>query len=743
MTDTRRIKAFWFVSASLAALLVLLAAAPAAAGREDESGYGFFRTVEGTSNLTTLEEGEPLEIEPNYPVMVGDRIWVTHGARLELVLPDRSLVRAMGGTDLYLERLALAADGDPGDPTALRLLTGEIQFVVREAARDLDPPRIATAGATVYLQDRGVYRISADEDGWTEVVVREGFAEVETDRGSSVVRAGEEARLDGAGYGRASIASAGREDSLEIWAAELDGYSVAGDSRRYVDERLHYEAAPLDRHGSWIGVEGRYAWRPRVANHWRPYSNGWWASSPSGLTWVSYEPWGWVTSHYGFWDYSPAFGWVWYPGSFYSPAWVYWYWGPTHVAWIPAGYYANFYGPRWGFNFRFGVYGWAGGSWGYWDYWTFCPTRYFGHRTYNAYWRSGRDLGRFGTLHAVPRGVITTDTRAIGRQHWGKPAEIYDALGSDLAARSRNARPMEKLVDITEFVARRPELSPEARGAVLSDRPGARGGEPGGGAVGRSLENRPWVAEPPRARSERLGRVGSGGSGRIEDDRPGSRFVGGPLPRLGSTPTPGAPSGLGRRLGDEDRGDVRGGSGGSGGGAVGRGVDSRIPPPATGGRLPIGRVEGGGDARTPRDIRVDLPPSPRATAPRRVGDSPPSFRTLEQRPPVVRRVLDGIRSRLGDGSSGSSGSSGSASGDGASSRGSGSVDRGSSSSGQSRGSSVSRPAPQRPPSSSARDGGSGRSSSGSSARSGSSSRGSKSTGSRSAAKPRPRSKPDN
>ncbi len=734
MTDTRRIKCFRLVSASFAALLALLAAAPAAAGHEDESGYGFFRTVEGKSNLTTLEEGEPLEIEPNYPVMVGDRIWVTHGARLELVLPDRGLVRAMGGTDLYLERLALAADGDPGDPTELRLLTGEIQFVVRDAAGDLGPPRVATSGATVYLQDRGVYRISADEDGWTEVLVREGFAEVETDRGSSVVRAGEEARVDGGGYGRVSLARAGREDSLELWAAELDGYAVAGESRRYVDESLHYESAPLDRHGSWIGVEGRYAWRPRVTNSWRPFSHGWWASSPSGLTWVSYEPWGWVTSHYGMWDYHPFHGWVWYPGSYYSPAWVYWYWGPTHVAWIPAGYYANFYGPRYGFSFgfRYGVYGWAGGSWGYWDYWTFCPVRYFGHRTYNAYWRSGRDLGRFGTLHAVPRGVITTDTRAIGRERWGKPTEIYDALSRDLSARNRAAVPMEKLVDITDFVARRPELSPEARGAVLTERP--RGSDAGSGAVGRSLENRPWVAEPPRARSERLGRGDD--AGRVGDERSGSRWVGSPLPRLQPTPTPGAPSGLGTRLGGDRDDDA----GGRGGGATGRGLDSRIPPPATGGRTPIG---GAAEGRSPRDVRVDLPPSPRAPAPRRVGDSPPSFRTLEERPPVVRRVLDGIRSRMGDGSAGSSGSSGSSGavgrGTGSSGGSSGSVDRGSSSSGDSRGSSASRPAPQRPPPSSA-SGSSNSSGRGSSARSAPSSR---SSGSRSAAKPRPRSKPDN
>ena len=221
--------------------------------------------------------------------------------------------------------------------------------------------------------------------------------------------------IEGSRSPRISVAAADSFDNLEIWVAELEGGYVPSGTE-YVDASLSYASRPLRRHGSWVSTSHGHGWRPRVAVSWRPFTDGWWAYTPSGLTWVAAEPWGWVTSHYGIWDYRPVHGWVWYPGLTYSPAWVYWYWGPAHVAWVPAGLYANFYSGHgsFGFGFHYGVYGWAGGGWDGYRHWTFCPTRYFGRRSHRAYWRSGHEIGHQGRYRAVPRGVITTDTRDIG-----------------------------------------------------------------------------------------------------------------------------------------------------------------------------------------------------------------------------------------------------------------------------------------------------------------------------------------
>jgi Family of unknown function (DUF6600) len=484
-------------------LLVLTLLAPAGqalAADESEAGYGYFRTVEGEVQLTTFDKAEPIPIEPNYPVLTGDRLWVRPGARVEMVLPDGSVLRAADDSDLYLESLALSADNEPGEPTVIELLSGSLQIRLEDLYESFQPTRIDVDGANVYLQQAGSYALEVDDQGYGQLVVRQGLAEIASNLGSVLVRTGQGAELSG---GRATLASAGGLLAIEWWAQELEGYAVADDveTSRYVDPQLAYAAAPLDRTGSWVSVSGSRAWRPSVASSWRPYTSGWWVQTPAGLTWVSNEPWGWVTTHYGVWDYAPSYGWVWYPGSIYSPAWVYWYWGPTHVAWVPAGYYSHFYGPGWGsayggfgLDFRFGVYGWAGGGWDDFGYWTFCPVRYFGRRGYGAYWRSGTEVGRFARYNAVPRGILTTDTRSVTPDHWGKPEETLAALRR--TAQSTRS-PHGDLPDVSDFVARRSALPADVREAIFRAKTDSAPNVVGGrsSAVTRVAGGVPWQPE--------------------------------------------------------------------------------------------------------------------------------------------------------------------------------------------------------------------------------------------------------
>ncbi|HSU56510.1 MAG TPA: DUF6600 domain-containing protein [Candidatus Dormibacteraeota bacterium] len=99
------------------------------------------------------------------------------------------------------------------------------------------------------------------------------------------------------------------------------------------DERDFYE--PLSPYGHWeyIGAYGR-CWVPAgVGPGWRPYSNGHWERTDVGWYWMSDEPWGWATYHYGRWDFDPRFGWFWVPQTMWGPAWVTWYDGGGYVGW--------------------------------------------------------------------------------------------------------------------------------------------------------------------------------------------------------------------------------------------------------------------------------------------------------------------------------------------------------------------------------------------------------------------------
>jgi hypothetical protein len=91
--------------------------------------------------------------------------------------------------------------------------------------------------------------------------------------------------------------------------------------------------------GSWVEVgDYGYCWQPSVAvsnKSWRPYSDGYWAYTDVGWTWVSYEDFGWATYHYGRWMRLRGRGWVWVPGREWGPAWVSWRTGGDYVGWAP------------------------------------------------------------------------------------------------------------------------------------------------------------------------------------------------------------------------------------------------------------------------------------------------------------------------------------------------------------------------------------------------------------------------
>jgi hypothetical protein len=95
--------------------------------------------------------------------------------------------------------------------------------------------------------------------------------------------------------------------------------------------------------GSWIEVgDYGYCWQPDVAvsnSNWRPYSDGYWAYTDVGWTWVSYEDFGWATYHYGRWVRLEDQGWVWTPGREseleWGPAWVSWRTGGDYIGWAP------------------------------------------------------------------------------------------------------------------------------------------------------------------------------------------------------------------------------------------------------------------------------------------------------------------------------------------------------------------------------------------------------------------------
>ena len=114
---------------------------------------------------------------------------------------------------------------------------------------------------------------------------------------------------------------------------------VAPRAQAATDVSLNLFYDNLSTQGNWIEVaDYGYVFQPNVASgnaNWRPYSDGYWAYTDVGWTWVSYEDFGWATYHYGRWSRLSDYGWVWVPGYEWAPAWVSWRTGGDYVGWAP------------------------------------------------------------------------------------------------------------------------------------------------------------------------------------------------------------------------------------------------------------------------------------------------------------------------------------------------------------------------------------------------------------------------
>lgn len=134
----------------------------------------------------------------------------------------------------------------------------------------------------------------------------------------------------------------------------------------------------LDSYGDWRETSDYgYVWQPREAQrsrNWHPYTEGRWVYTDAGWTWVSEEPFGWATYHYGRWTRLRGVGWVWVPGNEWAPAWVSWRKSDEYVGWAPLP-------PEARFDRRRGIHNWADNYYDIGpDQYRFVATREFGNK---------------------------------------------------------------------------------------------------------------------------------------------------------------------------------------------------------------------------------------------------------------------------------------------------------------------------------------------------------------------------
>jgi hypothetical protein len=298
--------------------------------------------LNGDVSVRRGDSGDVVAAAINAPLMADDRLLTSSSSRAEVQLDHSNIVRIgpnsevrFVGLDLKNSQLQIAA----GTVTLRVLRPGQMQV-------ELDTPSVAVRP----LRD-GAYRIMLRDDGSSEITVRAGEAEIDSQRGSERLEAGRTMNARGpASDPEFQVVAAIPPDNWDRWNDDRDRYLTRSRSYQYVSPDV-YGAEDLDQNGRWVNDPSYgQVWAPSVAPGWAPYQNGRWVwEDYYGWTWVSADPWGWAPYHYGRWFWGPV-GWCWYPGPIFA-----------HPFWAPA--YVGFFGWGGGFGvgvgFGFGNIGWV------------------------------------------------------------------------------------------------------------------------------------------------------------------------------------------------------------------------------------------------------------------------------------------------------------------------------------------------------------------------------------------------
>lgn len=312
--------------------------------------------IHGDVTTQRGDSGEWGSTSINAPLVLGDQVATGEKARTEIQLDYANLMRLAARSQVKiadLTRTRIQVQVAQGY-TSYTMLKGS------EADVEIDSPNVA-----VHPLKPGRYRVQVNSDSETDVIVREGEAEITTPQGSTRVREGELITIRGTDNPEYKVSEAPAKDDWDRWNKDRDNVIREAEGPRRTN-RYYTGANDLDGYGRWVYVPGYgNVWQPYQQAAWAPYQTGRWVWEPYyGWTWVSYEPWGWAPYHYGRWFYYRD-SWCWWPGPVYvsyrplwSPAFVFFVgfghrsgFGFGSIGWFPVGPHDAFY-PWYGRGFN-------------------------------------------------------------------------------------------------------------------------------------------------------------------------------------------------------------------------------------------------------------------------------------------------------------------------------------------------------------------------------------------------------
>ncbi len=294
--------------------------------------------IEGQLLRYVPEEKDWVAAVADAPFGLEDSLYTPENSRAEFVIPNNTWIRIDDKTQI--QALALLPD-----LTHIDIASGVARFYNKSSAAII---KAATPLGFVVAPAHTIFDLYVGNES-VEVIALQGTVEFihgakntkyEVTAGSFSIRAdsGRVASSNGAVIPAWNSWNTTRD---EVWQKR---FANSENSARYLPPSLRDDAYALEENGRWERVyyDGAYRnfWRPLyIYDGWSPYTVGRWTVWYGDHCWIPYEPFGYVTHHYGAWVYvNQCRCWYWAPPVTYVPVvrgpFIACYWYPGRVSWI-------------------------------------------------------------------------------------------------------------------------------------------------------------------------------------------------------------------------------------------------------------------------------------------------------------------------------------------------------------------------------------------------------------------------
>lgn len=254
----------------------------------------------------------------NLPVTEHNWLQTRSNGWAEIQMEDGSLIRMAPDTTITFTQLGRTSSGTF---TTVDLDQGEAEFkILKRADSDF---QVTVNNKTVALEHSGFFRVTSTNDDPMEVAVWKGSLSVhDTDSGDLVAVGKDETFvINPADVAEYALNKGTEADDLDDWSKQRDeALTTYNAANHNTQSPYQYGASDLDQYGQYT-QDPQYGnvWQPYgVSMDWDPFSNGYYANSGIGTTWVSSYPWGWMPYRYGRWIFINGRGWCWAPGDWHT-----------------------------------------------------------------------------------------------------------------------------------------------------------------------------------------------------------------------------------------------------------------------------------------------------------------------------------------------------------------------------------------------------------------------------------------